>query len=245
MSLPQLVAPTYEVKLHSIAKPIKYRPYLVKEEKILLMAQQGNDPKEVESAVKQIIRNCTNNAFDVDALAAFDLEYLFLQLRAKSVNNIIELRYECHNRVANTEHPEGKECGHINAVTVDLNAVKIETPEGHTKKIMLNETVGVTLKYPTTQNYDTFVNTDSLDVVTAIVSCLDTIFTSTGEVHEVRESDPAEVVSFVESLSIPQVDKIKVFFETMPRLSHTVKFTCTKCGYTEDIMLAGLQDFFG
>lgn len=244
MSLPVIVTPTYEVKLHSIAKPVKFRPYLVKEEKILLMAQAGGDLKETEAAVKQIIRNCTNDAFDVDTLASFDLEYLFLQLRAKSVNNVVELRYECHNRVPTETNPEAV-CHHLSPVTINLDDVKVHTPKGHTKKIMLNDTVGVTLRYPTTQNYDFFVGSEAVDVVGAITVCLETIFTVSGDVHEVSETNPTELSAFVESLSIPQVEKIKTFFDTMPKLTHTVPFTCLKCGYKEDIVLSGLQDFFG
>lgn len=244
MSLPVIVAPTYEIKLHSIVTPVKFRPYLVKEEKILMMAQQGEDPKEIENAVKQIIRNCTNDLINVDALSTFDLEYMYLQLRSKSVNNVVELRYTCHHRVP-TEADLEATCLFSNPVSIDLNDVKIHTPEGHTKKIMLTDKIGVTLKYPTAENAKLFNNNTAIDAIDSIIACLDTVFTTAGDVHEISEAGADEIMTFIESLSIPQMEKIKQFFETMPTLSYTIKFKCAKCGYTEDIVLSGLQDFFG
>jgi len=240
MSLPIIVAPTYDIKLVSLPHPVTYRPYLVKEEKLLLTAQQSEDPKDIERAIKQIARNCTDGAVDVDALPLFDLEYLFLQLRAKSVNNIVTLRYGCRNPTSNGV------CGAPVTIEVNLDEVKIDVPEGHTNRVMLTETVGVTLKYPCVNHLDAF-NSElgNVDVVQVLIDCLDTVFGTDGTVSEIRETDPAEVRAFVESLSIPQVENLKVFFETMPRLSHTMTFACPKCAYTEDIVLTGLLDFFG
>jgi len=243
MSLPVITAPTYKVKLISLPKPIKFRPYLVKEEKLLLMAQQGGDATEIEETVKQIVRNCTNDAFDVDKLASFDLEYLFLQLRAKSVNNLVELRFECKNQLPSSEGGT-KACGAIVPLSVNLDEVKTVVPEGHTKKIMLTDEVGVTLRYPTAKSYNVLVS-DASDILQGLADCLETIFTKEGTVHEVSEQDPAEVQTFIESLSLPHIEKLKAFFDTMPRLSYTMEFKCPKCGYTEDITLSGLQDFFG
>lgn len=239
MSLPLLSVPTYEVKLVSLPKPISYRPYLVKEEKILLMAQASDDPEDMDRAVKQIITACTNGAVDVDTLASFDLEYLFILLRSKSVNNVVEVHYECKAPREGT--PDGL-CHVMVPISVNLDEVKVAVPEGHTNKIMLTSDIGVTLRYPTAKQYDILANGG--DIVPLIVDCLETVFTTTGEVTEIKEQTPDDVLGFVESLSIPQVDKIRTFFNTLPTLTHTIQFKCPKCGYSEDITLSGLADFF-
>jgi hypothetical protein len=248
MSLPSLVIPTYEVKLLTVSKPVTFRPYLVKEEKILLIAQQSEDPKEVERAVKQIATNCTDGTVNVDKLASFDLEYLYLQLRAKSVNNVLDIQYECKNKRPETlppdlVHKDGL-CHALVPITIKLDEIQVVVPEGHTNTIMLDDKIGVTLKYPTADSY-AILSREGADVFDLLGSCLETVFTASGEVHEIAESSPAELQAFVESLTVPQVDKIKRFFETMPSLSHTFTFACSKCGYTEEITLRGLQDFFG
>lgn len=240
MGLPTLTTPIYEVKLVSVPKPVRYRPYLVKEERLLLMAKQSGELKDVETAVKQIITACTFGEVDVEKLATFDLEYLFLLLRAKSVNNIVELNYECK---APKEGTRDGICHKVVPVTVDLDQVKLTIPDGHTNKIMLTPTLGVTLKYPTVAQYGNLTGED-VDVVPLIVDCLDTVFTLDGEVTELSEQKRNDVVTFVEALTIPQVEAIRQFFATMPALTHRVTFACPSCGYVEDIVLQGLEDFF-
>lgn len=232
--LPTVTVPTGEVKLFSIPKPVVIRPYLVKEEKLLLIAQAADDPKDVDAAVRQIVRNCTFDKVNPDTLPTFDLEYLFLQLRAKSVNNVIESRFRCLHKV------DDKECGTPNDVKIDINDIKITVPEGHTNKVWLTDILGVTLKYPTAN-----VATDGAqDIVSVLPKCLETVFRNDGAVFEVKDQTPEEVTEFVESLSLAQVDKIRAFFDTMPYVAHTFTFTCKKCGYSEEITLRGLQDFF-
>jgi hypothetical protein len=233
MSLPTLVVPTFPVKLFSQPKPISVRPYLVKEEKLLMIAQQGEDPDEIENAVRQIIKNCTFEKIDSAILPSFDLEYLFLQLRAKSVNNVINLKFRCQHQVAE------KPCGNIVEIAIDINDIKLTVPEGHTNRIMLNEEMGVVLKYPTDKALTT-----GTDIAVALPQVLSQVFTTKGDVYEIADSTPQEIATFVESLTIVQVDKLREFFVTMPRLEHTFKFACTKCGYTDDLTLRGLQDFF-
>jgi hypothetical protein len=240
------VTPTYEVKLVSLEHPVRFRPYLVKEEKLLLTAQQSEDPQEIERAIKQIVRNCTSDAVDVEKLPLFDLEYLFLQLRAKSVNNVVKLRYECQNAVTGPGHAADGLCHAPVEIDVNLDDVKITVPNGHTNRIMLNDDVGVTLKYPRFAHLDALSSTSgNADAVQVLIDCLDTVFSADGTVTEIADVPPADVRTFVESLQLPQVEKLKAFFETLPRLSHTLTFTCPSCGYTEDIVLTGLLDFFG
>ena len=248
MSLPTVTAPTYELKLQSLNKPIKYRPYLVKEEKLLLMAQEGGDEVEIEQTMKDIIHVCTFGVIDPDTLPSFDLELLFLHLRAKSVNNIIELQYECKNvptRQATTvvEGDDGV-CHNKETIKIDLDTIKIVVPPDHTKKIMITEKLGCTMRYPTNKHIQVFKESGSADSVAMIADCIESIFDVSGEIHETKDVKPEEVVTFVESLSLQQISKFRQFFETLPHLEHKFQFACIKCGYTEDIVLAGLLDFF-
>lgn len=246
MSLPSLVAPEYPIQLVSQKAPIKIRPYLVKEEKLLLMAQQGGDKAEIEEAVKQIIRNCTNNVLDPDKLPSFDIEYLFLQLRAKSVNNIVETRFECQNRVTKVtgkgtgiETSTTNTCGMLVPVTINLDDIKVTVPKGHSNKVMLTKDLGVMLKYPT-------ATTPTDDIVTALGDCLDIVFNeTTGETWEIKEQNPKDIKDFIEGLSFVQMDLIRQkFFQTMPHLDYSFHFKCPQCGYEEDVTLTGLSDFF-
>ncbi len=235
--LPKIVVPTFDVKLYSRPKPIKVRPYLVKEEKLLLMAQQGDDPVEVESAVNQIITNCTDGVVGVGTLPSFDLEWLFLQLRAKSVNNVISVKFRCQNPVNGTAGYVP--CNADVAIDIDINDIKLTTHEGHTNKIWLSDELGVVMKYPTAP----VLNLGD-DIVAALSPCMETIFEANGTVHEVKDATPEELKTFVEALNLTQIAKIREFFATMPVLEHTFKFVCPKCGYKDDITLRGLQDFF-
>lgn len=248
MSIPTVTAPTYEVKLLSLKQPVKYRPYLVKEEKLLLMAQEGGDEDEIERTVKEIIRTCTFGAIDPDALPSFDLEMLFLNLRAKSVNNIVNIRYECKNVPEGQlplEDTEDKVCHQMVTVSVNLDEVKLTVPPGHTKKVMITDKLGCVMRYPTDKHVKVFREASSADAASMIAECIETIYDVSGEVYETKDAKPEEVVAFVESLSISQVNKFRAFFETLPHLEHSFEFKCPKCGYTEQITLAGLSDFFG
>lgn len=252
MALPQIVTPEYVIKLASIKKPVTFRPYLVKEEKLLLMAQQGEDAAEISRAVRQVVRNCTFDAVNVESLPPFDLEYLFLQLRGKSVNNIIESQFECQNIIpvvrdaqagevsADGAVADTKRCGTLVPVTINIDDIKLVIPPEHTNRIMLSDDLGVILNYPT----NTVVTDTNADLVAILASCLAQVFKLDGEVWEVSEQPAADVQAFVENLSIGQVDKLRPFFETMPKLSYTFDFTCPTCKYTEQITLQGLMDFF-
>jgi hypothetical protein len=237
MSFPRLAVPEDTIKLVSRTKPVRIRPYLVGEEKIMLIAQQAveQDPesKEVEKAVKQIIGRCTFGEVDPDTLPIFDVEWLFLQLRAKSVNNVIDAQFRCV-----TMTPAGTKCDTLVPISIDINDIKMTIPEGHSNKVMLDDTTGIILKYPTAP-------TASDDTIEALCNCLDNVFLTTGDVFEAKDQTPAEVRAFVEALTLPQVERIRTtFFDTMPRLSHTFAFTCPKCGHSEDITLEGLTSFF-
>jgi hypothetical protein len=245
--LPTLVAPQHEVKLFSVKKPVTIRPYLVGEEKIFLMASQSGDAKEVEAAVKQVISNVTNGTVNVEKLPSFDLEYLFLQMRARSVNNLIEVPFNCNKEVPATTENGKAVCKGQMVAKIDIDQIKLEVPEGHTNKFWITDDIGVQFKYPTydtMQKLETADMTDSLQISTLLKEVLETVFTKSGEVHEVSEQPPAEVDRFVSTLTLQQVETLRVFFETMPRVRYTFTFKCPKCGHTEDVTLQGLMDFF-
>lgn len=237
MSLPRIAIPEHDVKLLSQKKKVNFRPYLVREEKLLLMAKQSDDPKEIERAVKQIIAACTFDKLDVEKLPPFDLAFLFLQLRAKSVNNVVELRYICQK-----QNEQGEPCGAIVTMMVNLDEVKLVVPEGHTNKIQLTDDLGVTLRYPTTE-LGKMLETPESDMADLLCGTLDTIYTK-DEVWECKEQSEQDIRTFVENLTIPHAEKLKTFFDTMPHLEYTVPFKCGKCGYSEDIVLTELADFF-
>lgn len=149
MSLPQIVTPEYTIQLQSIKDPVRFRPYTIKEEKIFLMAKESDDPKEIESSVQQILRNCTFNKIAVEKLPSFDVEYLFLQLRSKSVNNVVALNYRCENMV----EKDGAQvpCHTTNEIRIPLDEVKIVVPDNHTQVIAIDEHLMIQLQYPNVQ----------------------------------------------------------------------------------------------
>ena len=240
MALPKLIAPEFQIKLFSIPEPVKYRPYLVGEEKIFLMAQQSGAPEDIEQAVRQIVRNCTFDRVDVAKLPTFDLEYLFLQLRARSVNNIVQLRYGCQKK-----DESGKACNGIANIDVDLNEVKLIVPEDHTPLVWLTEDLGVQLRYPTASLLTQVEGkTDAEQFEILLSNLLESVVMKDGTLHEAKESTPEEIKAFVESMSIQQVERLRHFFDTLPHMEHTIHFECPICHYKEDIILSGLLDFF-
>jgi hypothetical protein len=178
MSFPSLALPEDTVQLFSRPKPVKIRPYLVGEEKLLLMAQQAveQDPesKEVEKAVKQIIKRCSFDVLDTDILPTFDVEWLFLQLRSKSVNNVITAQFRCIELV------NGKKCDTLVPVNIDIADIKLHVPSGHSNKVMLDDTFGILLKYPTAASV-------SDDPVESLCHCLDAIYSVNGAVYEAKD----------------------------------------------------------
>lgn len=251
--LPTVIAPQHSVKLFSLKKPVSFRPYTVAEEKIFLTASQSGDPKEIEAAVAQVVANVTEGSVNVMKLPSFDLEYLFLQMRARSVNNLIEASFDCHNDVpvspveAASTSESTKKCKGSMKVTIDIDNIKLEVPEGHTNKFWISDDIGVQYRYPTyelMQDLDAADLADQLQIATLLPKTLETVFTKAGEVHEVAQQPPAEVDKFVNSLTLQQVETLRVFFETMPRVQYTFTFTCPVCKYTEDVTLRGLMDFF-
>jgi len=234
--LPKLDSPTYQLKVPSTGESVSYRPYLVKEEKILMMAMESNDTNQMMDAVKNVIRSCTSDSIDVSALAMFDIEYIFTQLRAKSVGETSSIKVKC------------SECDASNEVDVNLEKVRVDVPESDIKTVPLTDTVGVSLRYPSVdamlkaQADESKSDVDRVfDLITA---CIDSIY-SGDEVFDAREQSPKELKEFIESLNTKQFNEVRDFIETIPSASIDVEFMCMSCSQHNSFEVKGLGNFFG
>lgn len=239
--LPKLDVPIYETKLISNGQAIRYRPFLVKEQKLFLMANESEDSKDTINAIKQVLRNCILDEIDIDSMATFDIEYVFLQLRARSVGEVVNLKFTCNNTIE-----EEKKC--LNAVNIDVNVLDIEptlNPE-HSNKVQISEKIGVVMKYPTFNSVDILgLDTDNMDeILNVIISCIDYIYDE-DKIYYAKDTPKKDLVEFVENMKQSDLEKISKFFDTLPKIKKEVDFDCKKCGYHEKIMLEGVQSFFG
>jgi hypothetical protein len=235
MALPQVNTPTYELAVPSTDEKIKYRPFLVKEEKILLIAMESQEQSGILSAVKNIVKSCTFEKFNVDKAPIFDVEYIFLQIRAKSVGEVSTVNLRC---------PDDNET--FVKTDIDLMEVEVEMKEEHTNKIELTDEMGMIMTYPTLDSFTgdtTVVNaTNMLDI---IANCVAQIYDKKGEdVYDAKDSTNQELIDFLESLNSKQFKEVQKFFDTMPRLTHTVTIENPKTKVKSDITLSGLNDFF-
>ena len=236
MALPKIETPTYELTLPSQDVKVKFRPFLVKEEKILLMALESQNNDEIFQATKQIIESCTFNTLKTDELPTFDLEYIFLQIRAKSVGEVSKFKVLC---------PDDKKT--YADVEVDLSKINVEVDDKHTNKIMVDEKrkLGVVLKYPTMNvlKSGTMENATIEQIFEVLGDCVDHIFEG-DKIYPSKDSTPQEIKEFFESLSQDAFSKIKVFFDTMPRLRHELEITNPVTNVKSKVVLSGLNDFF-
>ncbi len=238
MPLPKLSTPTYELEVPSTGKKIKYRPFLVKEEKILLLAMETEDEKQMASAVKTILSNCIQTSrFKVDSLSLFDIEYIFLNIRGKSVGETVDLNITC---------PDDNET--VVGVEIDLDDIKVQKSDDHSNIIKLNDDVSIVMKYP---SMDLFIKnnmketTSEVDDVFEIASmCIDQVVEGE-EVYESANFTKKEVLEFLDSLDTKQFMDLQKFFETMPKLSHTVSIKNPNTGVKSDVVIEGLASFFG
>ena len=240
MALPKLNVPVYETILPSTEKVIKYRPFLVKEEKLLLTALEGGTGNEMPAAIKQIINNCVQTELDVDNLSTFDIEYLFLRLRAKSVGEEVTIGlkpYPCGQN-------DGKLCEKTTEIKINLEEVKVTKNEKHTNKIMLDDKIGVIMDYPNSSSLEKIEGDNFTVGMNLIKSSIKMIFTAE-QTHERDSFNDEDLNEFLDSLNSDQFQSIRQFFDTMPKLSHTVKYTCSTCGEKKETILEGLSSFFG
>lgn len=237
MALPTMDLPTYELEIPSNKKKIKIRPFLVKEEKVLLLALDSDDEKNIKDAVFNLLRACIQSRVKVENLSTFDLEYIFLNIRAISVGEIVEILITCQD----DEETKVK-------YNLNLTNINVIFPEGHTNKIMLTDTTGVIMKYP---SFDDFVESqfsnkqyDEDSVIKIIAGSIDQIFQGE-EVYDSSTTTKKEFLQFVENLTKDQLEKIQEFFESAPRLEHTFNITNPNTGVESEYNLRGLQSFFG
>ena len=241
MALPKLNVPVYEAILPSTEKVIKYRPFLVKEEKLLLTAMEGGDETAMIPAVKQIINNCVQGKLDVDKLPTFDIEYLFLRLRAKSVGEKVTLGLKPWGCPQN----DGKLCEKSTQVEIDLEEVNVIKNDKHSNKIMLDDKIGIKLSYPDLSKLGKVDKIDTAESGMSIIKdCIDMIFTEE-ETFDRGTFNDKELNEFIESLNTQQFTLIKDFFDTMPVLKHTAKYKCDTCGEKKETVIQGLNSFFG
>lgn len=235
MALPKLDAPRYEMKLPSTGKKVVYRPYLVKEEKILMLAMESQDDRQMIRAVKDVISSCTEGAVEVDKMTMFDMEYVFTQLRSKSVGEKTTVGVSCGS------------CETKNDVEIDLSRVSVNVPNAKTRKVELTKTVGLILKYPSIDEVMGAQTSDDSDVdktFDVIISCIDSIY-SNDEIFDAKEQTKQELKEFIESLSSDQFNKIKAFVENMPSAKVAVAFDCIKCAHHNEFDVKGIANFFG
>ena len=237
MALPKLNVPVYEAILPSTEKVIKYRPFLVKEEKLLLTAQESGE-EAVLPAVKQIIKNCVQGELDVDSMPIFDIEYLFLRLRAKSIGEEVTLGLKPWGCPQNN----GELCKFTTEVTINLEEIECKKGKNHSSKIMLDDKIGIMMTYPNISQVG-MKGSESEMGMNIIKSCIKMIFTE----EETYESDSfadKELDEFIDSLNTKQMEKIRDFFNSMATLKHTVKYKCKTCNEEKETTVQGLNSFF-
>lgn len=243
MPLPRIDVPTQHITLPSTGKEIIIRPFLVKEEKILLTALASEEGKEIVNATKQIVTNCVlSNDFDVDVLPIYDLEFLIIKLRAISIGEKLALRF------LPLKNTECEECKQSREVEVDISKVEVLFPEGHEKKIELTDTIGLILKDPEAKNMNEFEQAKSSknvdDLLKIIWKCVEYVYDK-DIITSPKDVTAEEGLAFLESLKSEQFKKIDKFFQTVPRLHLKVPIKCSSCDYSDEYILEKLEDFFG
>ena len=236
MALPTLVTPKFKMKLPSDGRLVNYRPFLVKEEKVLLIATETGNQDSIVNAIKDIITACTDIK-QVDALPTFDIEYVFLQIRTKSVGESVDVGVTC---------PDDNETQV--EVKIPLDSIKVKKTKGHSREIKISDEILITMDYP---SLDTFVKANFVNdgqdvdqIFEMAASCVKSV-TTPEEVHDCKNMPHKEVLEFLDSMSSAQFKDVQQFFETMPKLTHTLKVTNPNTKVVSDVTLEGLASFFG
>ena len=242
MALPKLNTPKYEMTVPSTGEKISYRPYLVKEEKILMMAMESDDTNQMVTAIKNVISACTEGALDVDKMTMFDLEFAFVQLRSKSVGESTTIGVKCNS------------CDAKNDVDVDLSDVQVDVPKDKKANVIqLTDSVGVKMRYPSVDTVmaaqakadnDSSAASEVENVFDLLVACIDSIY-SGDEIFDADQQDRAELLDFLESLNTEQFGRVRDFIENMPTASVTVDFKCVSCSAQNKFDVKGIANFFG
>ena len=238
MPLPKIATPTYELELPSTGQSIKYRPFLVKEEKVLVIALESEDNKQITTAIKAVLKSCIlTKGVKVESLPTFDIEYLFLNIRGKSVGEELEVNVICPDDGETTV-----------PVTISLDEIEVQKDENHSNKIKIDDSIMMELKYPSLDqfiknNFD-FNDKNAMDQsFDLIASCIDKVYTE-DEVWATADCTKKEVKEFLESMNSQQFKEIEAFFESMPKLSHTINVTNPNTKVESEVTLEGLASFF-
>ena len=228
MALPTLSVPTFDVEIYSTKQKVKMRPFLVKEEKLLILAAESNQRADMIRAMQEVINSCSSGNIDAEKLPFFDLQNIFIKLRSQSIGKESEFNLICG------------ECGHKTPTTLDLENIDLRTSPNHTNTIMLTDDIGVIMKYPTAE---VLIN-ENQPVFDLVVSCVDKVFT-TDEIHDAADQSYEEICEFIDGLTSDQFDKIVEFFETAPKILHTIEYTCPNCQTENTVVVDGVENFFG
>lgn len=237
MSLPVNSTPIYTLEIPSTGKQFKYRPFLVRDEKSLLIAQQSEDPTVMLDTVKTVIQSCAKSPIEVDKLASFDIEYIFLQMRAVSIGEYVELVFACDT----CEDEKAR-----STVSINLQDAKVEKFDGHNNNIKLFNDVGIVMKYPslnTLKGIEKSSGSDVDQIFDIVIDCVDYIYDA-DEVFAAKDQSRAELIEFLNNLTSDQFDKIQSFYRTMPQLRVYVDYKCPVCGKDHHKYLEGLASFF-
>ena len=238
MPLPKIATPTYELELPSSGKAVQYRPFLVKEEKLLVLALESEDTKQITTAIKAVIKSCIKTrGIKVENLPTFDIEFLFLNIRGKSVGEELDVNVIC---------PDDEKTQV--SFQIDLDSIECRKTEGHTNKIKLDDTIMMEMKYPSLDqfiksNFDMKEENQMEQSFDLIASCIDKLY-SADEVWASEDCSKKEMSEFLEQLNSSQFKEIEKFFETMPKLSHSIKVTNPETKIESDVTLEGLAAFF-
>jgi hypothetical protein len=240
MGLPKIDSPVYELDLPLSKKHIRFRPFLVKEQKNLLMAFEADDADTINNNIRQVLINCTiDGKIDIDNLPIVDVEYYFLQLRARSVSEIVDATYRCNNEV------NDEECGNAMKTKINILEMKVEKDESIKDIIQLTDSISVKLKYPPFSAIRKAANTDNITDLAfeMIMDSIDVIYDGQ-QSYLAKDYSREELTEFLESLNQQQFKKIEYFFENLPKLNKQFTLKCSKCGFDHDLYYEGLESFF-
>ena len=245
MALPRVATPTYELNIPSTKEKVKFRPFLVKEEKSLLMALESGNEKTMSEAMMDIIASCSQGKVDTKNLAPFDIEYIFLHLRGKSVGEKLNVK---------VTRPEELKCckdaaeDDVLEIEINIDDIKVDTSKAVSSEVQITKDIGLKLKYPNLDLVNKYAsageNISADNVFKLISECIDYIWDG-DEIYKGKDSTKKELDDFVESLSSGQFTKVREFFENMPRLEHKINWICPKCKKLKPLVLAGVDSFFG
>lgn len=236
MALPKIATPKFFATVPSTKKKISFRPFIVKEEKVLLLASESDDEEQMIVTIRDILNSCVlEDGFDANVIPYFDFEYLFLNVRAKSIGEKIQLEYRHRGGV----NYKDEKCDVVTPVEIDVESIQVKSEDSHTTKIMLTDTLGIQMRYPTIEDMKKLTKTK--DDLTLVANCIDFAFDG-DTIHETESEKDS--IEFLESLSSKQFEKIMQFFNTMPKLKHEISYKCKGCGQDDNVTLEGIADFF-